>query len=73
MFIWVLNAPLLPVKNKERNYLYMKNFKLYGPFLWLGFNCIKAAEPLRGDSLLVTTYSTGVPGTHLNDLGRMKG
>ena len=22
--------------------------KLYGLFLWMGFNCLKAAEPLRG-------------------------
>ena len=30
-----------------------KNFaKLYDPFLWLGFNCLKTTEPLRGDSLL---------------------
>ena len=26
--------------------------RLYGPFLWIGFNCIKATEPLRGYSLL---------------------
>ena len=25
---------------------------LYGPFLWMGFNCLMAAEPLRGGSLL---------------------
>ena len=37
------------------------------------FNCPKATEPLRGDSLLFTTQSPGVPGTHLTDLGRMKG
>ena len=29
--------------------------KLYGPFLWIGFNCLKAIETLRGDSLLFTT------------------
>lgn len=22
-----------------------KNIKLYGPFIWMGFNCVKAAEP----------------------------
>ena len=37
------------------------------------FNCLKATESLRGDSLLFTTHSPEVPGTHLNDLGRMKG
>ena len=24
-----------------------KNFKLYGPFLWIGFNCLKARATLR--------------------------
>ena len=28
--------------------------KLYEPFLWMGFNCLKAAEPLWGGSLLFT-------------------
>ena len=47
--------------------------KLYGHFLWMGFNCIKATEPLLGDSLLFTTKSPGGPGTHLIDLRKMKG
>ena len=42
-------------------------------FLWMGFNCFKAAEPLWGDSLLFTTKFPENPGTHLIDLGRMKG
>ena len=46
--------------------------KLYGPFLWIGFNCLKATEPLRGESLLFTIQSPGFSGTHLIDLGRMK-
>ena len=33
---WVLNMPLLPVKKKETTH--MKNVKLYGSFLWKGFN-----------------------------------
>ena len=28
---------------------------LYGPFLQIGLNCLKATEPLRADSLLFTT------------------
>ena len=47
--------------------------KNYGPFLWMGFNCLKATEPLRGYSLLFTTQSPEVPGTHLSDLGRING
>ena len=30
-------------------------------------------EPLRGSSLLLTTKSPEIPGTHFIDLGRMKG
>ena len=37
-----------------------------------GFNCLRAAKPLRGESLHFTTNSPGDPGTHLIDLGRMK-
>ena len=29
--------------------------KLYGPFLWMGFNYPKATEPRRGGTLLFTT------------------
>ena len=38
--------------------------RLYGPFLWIKFNCLKATEPLRGDSLRFTTWSPGLPSTH---------
>ena len=58
----------------------LKEKKLYGPFLWMGLNCLQAIEPLRRDSLLFITKSPEVPGTHLIDpgthlidLGRMKG
>ena len=30
----------------------------------MGFNCLKATQPLRGDSLLFTTMFSGGPGTH---------
>ena len=46
--------------------------KFYEPFLWMGINCFKAPEPVRGDSLLCTTISPGVSGAHLIDLGRLK-
>ena len=29
-------------------------------FLQIGLNCLKAVEPLRGDSVLLTTKSLGV-------------
>ena len=37
----------------------------------MGFDCLKATEPLREDSLLFTTKSPGASGTHLIDLGNM--
>ena len=39
----------------------------------MGFNCLKAREPLRGGSLLFTTKSPEIFGTHFIDLGKMKG
>ena len=36
-------------------FFYLKKKKLYAPFLWMGFNCLKATEPLRGGTLLFTT------------------
>ena len=40
----------------------------------MGFNCLMVAtELLRGRSLLFTTKSPGVAGTHLIELGRIKG
>ena len=47
--------------------------KLYGPFLYIGFNCLKAIEPLRGGSFLFTTKFPEIPGTHFIDPGRMQG
>ena len=51
----------------------MNNLKLYGPFLWIRFNFLKATEPLQGNGLLFTTQSPEVSGTHLIEPGRMKG
>ena len=36
------------------------------------FNYLKATEPLQGDSLLFTTKSPEIFGTHLINFGRMK-
>ena len=36
---------------------FFKKLKLYGPFLWMGFNCLKVIEPLRGGSLLLPLSS----------------
>ena len=41
--------------------------KLYGHFLWMGFNCLKARKPLGGGSLLSTTKFPKILGSHLID------
>ena len=46
--------------------------KLCGPLFWIRFNFPKAAEPLLGESLLLTTKSRGVPGSHFLDYGGMR-
>ena len=44
------------------------------PFLnAVRFNCFKTARPQRGDNLLLISKSPSVFGTHLVDLGGMKG
>ena len=37
--------------------------KTHVPFLWIRFYCLKAAERLRGGSLILTKKFPGVPGT----------
>ena len=75
------NYPLSPhfVSNKND---YLKQLtckvlsiskKVYDPFLWMGFNCLKATEPLRGDSLLFITKFPKCYGTNFLDLERMTG
>ena len=46
--------------------------KLYYPFLWIWFHCLKAAESLKGGTLLLTTKFPGIPCTHLLEDERMK-
>ena len=41
------------------------------PFLLIEFNCLKAAEPLQKDNLLLTTYPSKFPDIHLINLRRM--
>ena len=41
--------------------------KLYGPFLWMGLNCLNATETLEGGSLLFTTKFPESPGNRLID------
>ena len=49
-----------------------KSLKLYGLFLRMGFNYLKVTKPQRGDSVLFTNQSPGVPGTHsINTLTTM--
>ena len=61
-------------QHERDNLLNIVNLELtlYGSYLWMGFNCLKANEPLRG-TLLFTTKSPVLPGTHLINFGMMKG
>ena len=56
----------------QKNYHNVQLHSIYASvaFLWIGFNCINATEPLRSGSLHFTTQSTGNPGTHLIDIRR---
>ena len=47
---------------------YYTTVSLYDPFLWIRLNCLRTAQPLREDSLLLTTKTPGDPGIHLIDL-----
>ena len=42
-------AQVAPTMLQEIAILFLK---LYGPFLWIGFNCLEDREPLRRDILL---------------------
>ena len=69
-----LKVPLVP--NSLSLNLNIKNFMV--SFYGWGFKCLKAADPVRGDSILLrsknlTTKSLGVPETHLIDFKWMKG
>ena len=61
------------VKSNLSHKLNIKKNKLYGPFLWIGFNCLKATEPLRGDRLLFNVQFPGILGIQLTNLRIMKG
>ena len=62
--------------NHMELYIFKKDFfkkKIYDLFLWMGFNSLKATEPLQGDRLFFTIQFPRAPGTQLINLGRMKG
>ena len=52
------------IKKKKKNFM--------APFHGWGSTASRL-KPLRGDSLLFTTKSPEIPGTHFIDLGRTKG
>ena len=56
-----------------KTFTFKNNFTtpFYGIFM-MGFNCLKATEPLWRDSLLFTTPPLGLPGTHLVNLRSTK-
>ena len=44
--------------------------KLYGSFLWMGFNCLKTTNPLRGAAYFPPLGPQEIPGTPLINLSR---
>ena len=54
---WYINISwfrfILQIYFSEWVLIFLKK-KPYGPFLWMGFNYLKATEPQRGDNLLFT-------------------
>lgn len=59
---------------KKSKYMWWQLFfiRVYLPLLYIGLNCLQAAEPLWVDGFLLITKCSGVPGTGLIDLWRMK-
>ena len=56
-------------------YLLNVKKKLCGPFLWMGFNYLKAIEGYRATTRrhFIFYQFPELTGTHLIDLGKMKG
>ena len=61
------------IENAETLISNLQSFTFMAHFLWMGFSCLEATEPLSGGSLLFTNKFPEIPGTHLIDLQRMKG
>ena len=70
---WHLNIWKVKFDYFKNEKSFQSEIKLYDPFLWVGFICLKATEPLWADSLLFTIKCPEISGTHLINLGRMKG
>ena len=64
-------VPEINSSEKTDKVLKLKKNKTLWPVFWMGFNSLKAAEPLRRDSLLFTIQLPGVSGIQLIDLGRL--
>ena len=54
---------IITVQDWLTSYTLSKILKKYSPFLWMGFNCHKATEPLWGSSLLFTMNFPESPST----------
>ena len=58
-------------KQQQKKGKFLKK-KPYGPFLWMGFNCLKATANSRRQFTFTIQFPE-IPGIHFIDLGRMKG
>ena len=54
---FIVFEKLFGEKIKNFRHKLKKRLILYGPFSWMGFNCLKATDPLCGESSLFTTKS----------------
>ena len=62
-----LNIFLTIVELLHDSLIQITKTKHSGRFSWIGFNYVKATEQLQGNSLLFSTNSSGISGTHLFD------
>ena len=58
--VFTVFIAIYQIQSKDSRLLPFFKKRNYGPFLWMGFNCLNVKCP-------------GVPGTHFINPGRMKG
>ena len=64
---WIKNGQLF---SYQPPYYQKQNFKLYDPFLWMGFNCLKARATSRRQFIFTIKFPE-ISGTSFIDLRRM--
>ena len=70
MILEIVDKNVLEIMTLLNTVFLLIKKKLYGPFLCMGFNCLKARATSRRQ---FTTKFPEISGTHFVDRGRMKG